>query len=83
MFVGMQSLVFKAQVGRGCVLEPKCVVLGVKVASGRYVPAGAIIRTQTESDTLPEITADYAFRGLNKAVVQVNVQLAAGYNAAR
>src|SRR5207249_34712 len=45
-FVGMQSLVFRAEVGANCVLEPRALVMGVKVAPGRYVPAGSVITTQ-------------------------------------
>lgn len=80
-FIGMQSLVFKSQVGRGCVIEPKSLLLGVHVADGRYVPAGSVIRTQTEADALPAITDDYPFKNLNKGVVYVNTHLADGYNA--
>jgi len=79
-FIGMQSLVFKSEVGKGCVVEPKCLLLGVKVADGRYVPAGSVVRDQFDADQLPEITEDYAFRTLNKGVVHVNVHLADGYN---
>ncbi|MBN1936820.1 MAG: carbonic anhydrase [Anaerolineae bacterium] len=80
-FVGMQSLVFKARVGRGCVIEPKCLVLGVTVADGRYVPAGSVIKTQADADALPIVTDDYVFKNLNKGVVHVNVHLADGYNS--
>ncbi len=80
-FIGMQSLVFKAEVGKGCVVEPKCLLLGVKVPDGRYVPAGSVIKTQFDADQLPQITDDYAFKSLNKGVVHVNVHLADGYNA--
>jgi carbonic anhydrase/acetyltransferase-like protein (isoleucine patch superfamily) len=82
-FIGMQTLVFKAQVGKGCVVEPKCLLLGVKVSDGRYVPAGSVIGSQAEADALPEITEDYAFKHLNEGVLHVNVQLADGYNKAR
>jgi carbonic anhydrase len=78
-FIGMQALVFKASVGRNCVLEPKALVMGVTVADGRYVPAGAIITTQKAADELPLITPDYPLRRLNSAVVRVNTQLATGY----
>jgi carbonic anhydrase/acetyltransferase-like protein (isoleucine patch superfamily) len=81
-FVGMQTLVFKSEVGRGCVIEPKCLVMGVKVPDGRYVPAGTVLKTQAEADALPEITDDYAFKTINQGVVHVNVHLADGYNAA-
>jgi carbonic anhydrase/acetyltransferase-like protein (isoleucine patch superfamily) len=81
-FVGMQTLVFKSEVGKGCVIEPKCLVMGVTVPDGRYVPAGTILKTQAEADALPEITEDYAFKTINAGVVHVNVHLADGYNAA-
>ncbi|WP_017318445.1 gamma carbonic anhydrase family protein [Mastigocladopsis repens] len=78
-FIGMQALVFRAEIGKNCVLEPKALVMGVNVPDGRYVPAGSVIRTQEDADNLPLITPDYALKGLNHAVVHVNVQLANGY----
>ena len=80
VFVGMQALVFKAKVGKHCVIEPGAKVIGVEIESGRYVPAGRVITKQQEADELPGITDDYAFKSLNKGVVHVNVQLADGYN---
>ncbi len=82
-FVGMQVLVFKSQVGKKCVIEPGCILMGVTVADGRYVPAGSVIRTQQQADALPEVTADYPFKDLNKGVVHVNTALAKGYLAAQ
>ncbi|MBI2761317.1 MAG: hypothetical protein HYX51_07835 [Chloroflexi bacterium] len=79
VFVGMQALVFKAEIGEGSVIEPGAKVVGVKVAAGRYVPAGAVITTQAQADALPLITADYAYRTLNDGVISVNTQLADGY----
>lgn len=81
-FVGMQSLVFKSFVGRDCVIEPGCLLMGVTVADGRYVPAGSVIKTQEQADALPVITEDYPFRTLNKGVLHVNTALARGYLAA-
>lgn len=78
-FIGMQALVFKAEIGEGVVLEPAAKVIGVKVESGRYVPAGAVITTQAQADALPSITADYAYRTINDGVIHVNTQLADGY----
>lgn len=80
-FVGMKSLVFKSFVGKGCVIEPGSIVMGVTVADGRYVPAGSVIRTQEEADALPKIDADYPFRTMNQGVVHVNTALAKGYLA--
>lgn len=78
-FIGMQSLVFRAKVGKGCVLEPRSLVMGVTVPDGRYVPAGSVIRTQADADNLPVIDDNYPFKSLNDGVVHVNVSLAAGY----
>lgn len=78
-FVGMQTLVFRATVGRNCVIEPGAKVMGVEVAEGRYVPAGAVITSQDQADALNKITEDYHWRGINDRVVNVNVQLANGY----
>jgi len=80
-FVGMKVLVFKARVGKNCVIEPGAMVVGVTIGDGRYVSAGMILKDQKDADTLPLITDDYPFKDLNKDVVEVNVNLAAGYNA--
>lgn len=81
-FIGMQALVFKAEIGEDVVLEPAAKVVGVTIAAGRYVPTGAVITTQAQADALPVITADYAFRTLNDGVIHVNTQLADGYRGA-
>jgi carbonic anhydrase len=82
VFVGMQALVFRAEVGEGSVIEPAARVIGVNVAAGRYVPAGVVITTQAQADALPVITPDYVYRSLNDGVIHVNTQLADGYRGA-
>lgn len=81
-FVGMQSLVFRSSVGANCVVEPGCILMGVQVAEGRYVPAGSVVKTQAQADALPVITDDYPMKTLNRGVVHVNTALARGYLAA-
>lgn len=81
-FVGMKSLVFKSVVGRFCVLEPGVILMGVRVADHRYVPAGSVVKTQDQADALPEITEEYPLRKMNAGVVHVNKGLAKGYLAA-
>jgi carbonic anhydrase len=81
-FVGMKSLVFKSFVGKNCVIEPGCILMGVTIAAGRYVPAGSVVKTQEQADKLLAVTEDYPFRTLNKGVVHVNTALAKGYLAA-
>jgi len=78
-FVGMKSLVFKASVGKGCVVEPGCIVMGVSVPDGRYVPAGTVLNSQEKANGLPAITDDYPLKSLNKGVVHVNTSLAKAY----
>ena len=79
-FVGMKSLVFRARVGGRCVIEPGCILMGVVVGDRRYVPAGTILKDQTEAEALPEITDDYPLKELNQGVIHVNTALAEGYN---
>jgi carbonic anhydrase len=81
-FVGMKSLVFKSTVGRGCVIEPGAILMGVRVADQRVVPAGSVIVTQAQADALPVMTADYPLKEMNRGVVHVNKALAKGYLAA-
>ena len=81
-FVGMKVLVFKSFVGKNCVIEPGVILMGVKVADGRYVPVGSVIKKQSEADMLPAITHDYPFKDMNKGVLHVNKALAKGYLAA-
>ena len=81
-FVGMKVLVFKSFVGKNCVVEPGVILMGVSVADGRYVPAGSVVKTQADADSLPMITADYPLKDMNKGVLHVNKALAKGYLAA-
>ena len=80
VFLGMQALVFKAHIRKGSVVEPAATVIGVTVPEGRYVKAGSVVTDQKAADRLPRITASYAFRNINKAVVHVNTSLADGYS---
>jgi carbonic anhydrase/acetyltransferase-like protein (isoleucine patch superfamily) len=80
-FVGMQAFVFKSKVGNNVVLEPGVRIFGVTIPDGRYVPLGMIVSNQSVADNLPVITEDYVFVNLNKGVVHVNTNLAAGYNS--
>ena len=81
-FVGMKVLVFKSFIGKNCVIEPGVILMGVKVADGRYAPVGSVIKTQLEADMLPTITADYPMKDMNNGVLHVNKALAKGYLAA-
>jgi len=75
-FVGMQALIFRTEIGDHVVIEPGAKLIGVKVASGRFVPALSVITKQAEADALPKISQEYPYRNLNAGVIRVNVQLA-------
>ena len=79
-FVGMKTLVFRAKFGNNCIIEPGCIIMGVTVEDGRYVPAGTVLKSQKDADNLPVVTDDYPLKNLNKGVVHVNTSLADGYN---
>jgi carbonic anhydrase/acetyltransferase-like protein (isoleucine patch superfamily) len=78
-FVGMKSLVFRSRVGRGCVVEPGSILMGVTIGDARVVPAGTVLRDQLQADSLPRVAEDYPLKSLNQAVVRVNTGLATGY----
>lgn len=82
-FVGMQSLIFRSELGDHVVVEPGAKVIGVSVPSHRYVPIMTVVTTQAQADALPVITDQYAYRNLNHAIVHVNTQLADPQTARR
>lgn len=69
-YVGMQSLIFRATVGKNCVIEPKALVMGVNIADDRYVPAGALITTQAAAEELPCISPSYRGKKREPKVAQ-------------
>ena len=81
-FVGMKSLVFKSRIGKNCVVEPGCIVMGVNVPEGRYIEAGTTLKNQNDADNLPVIDDNYPMKDMNKGVIHVNTALADGYNKA-
>ncbi|OGG46668.1 MAG: hypothetical protein A3F84_07440 [Candidatus Handelsmanbacteria bacterium RIFCSPLOWO2_12_FULL_64_10] len=76
VFVGMQALVFNAEVADGCVIEPGATVMGVRIPPGRYVPASLVVIDQDAAEALPRIHARYSFRGINEKMVIVYTKMA-------
>jgi carbonic anhydrase len=75
-FVGMQSLIFKAIVGKNCIIEPKALIMGVEIGDGRYVPAGALITTQAAANQLPFVNHSYHFKNLSRSVAKADTESA-------
>jgi carbonic anhydrase len=80
VFVGMQALIFRAHIGKGAVIEPGAIIIGVTIPPNRYVSAGKAITDQATADALPMITDSYPFHAIDKAVVHVNHNLAEAYS---
>lgn len=80
VFVGMQALIFNAEVGDGCVIEPGAMVMGVRIPPGRYVPASLVVIDQDAALALPRIHARYPFRGINEKMVIVYTKMAEEYS---
>ncbi|PIY19920.1 carbonate dehydratase [Candidatus Desantisbacteria bacterium CG_4_10_14_3_um_filter_40_18] len=77
-FVGFNSTVFKAIVGKNCaVLHHSLVTNNVKIPDNKCVPSGTVIDSQHLASTLGNITEDVI--ELKKEVVEVNKEFAAGY----
>ncbi|MSS70713.1 MAG: carbonic anhydrase [Candidatus Latescibacteria bacterium] len=79
VFVGMQALVFNADVGDGCVIEPGAMVMGVRIPPGRYVPASLVVIDQDAAEALPGIGPHYPFREINEKMVAACVKMAEEY----
>lgn len=56
VFIGFNAIVFNATIGSGSYISVNALITGgVRIASNRFVPAGAIIDTQHKADTLERI----------------------------
>ena len=79
-FIGMEALVFNAKIGDNVAVGVSATITGgVVIADGRFVPPGAVITTQEQADSLPERVGS-AYEATNTAVIDVNQQLAGGYD---
>jgi carbonic anhydrase/acetyltransferase-like protein (isoleucine patch superfamily) len=80
-FVGFNSIVHSSNIGANCFIGHGARVIGVTITDGKYIPHGAIV-TNSEAvaalNEVPEIHKEF-----NREVVEVNVELAIGYNKPR
>lgn len=59
VFVGFDAIIFNAIIGDGSYISTNAVVTnGVEIAPGRFVPAGAVIDTQSKADALGPVPHD-------------------------
>lgn len=78
-FVGFQSLVFQAVVGKNVYISNYAVVTGkVIIPNNRFVPPGAVIDTQAKADQLGDRPKDAA--EFSKEVMRVNRDFSSSYS---
>jgi carbonic anhydrase len=79
-FVGMKSIIFDAKVGNNVAVEISSTISnGVSIPDNKFVPPGSVILDREEADALPPRIGS-TYENTNLAVVDVNEQLAEGYN---
>ena len=69
VYIGMQSLVFWASVGKDVVVEPDCLIMNVQVNPNVFVPAGLKLTNQKMVGELPPLTRQYRFYGIGLEAV--------------
>ncbi len=80
-FVGMKSLIFNAKVGKRVAIGVSSTVTdGVTIPDNKFVPPGSIITTQAQADALPARVGS-PYENINSFLLDVNQELAKGYNA--
>jgi carbon dioxide concentrating mechanism protein CcmM len=79
-FVGMKSIIFDAKVGNNVAIGISSTISnGVSIPDNKFVPPGSVILDQEQADALPPRIGS-AYENINPAVVDLNEQLAEGYN---
>jgi carbonic anhydrase/acetyltransferase-like protein (isoleucine patch superfamily) len=76
-FIGFGSVVFDCSIGDNCFISHRALVRGVKIASGKVVPDGAVIVRQVEADALEAAKPENTQFALN--VIKTNKLLAISY----
>ncbi len=80
-FIGFRSTVFNSRVGHGCIVMMHCLIQGVEIPPGKYIPSGSIITNQQQADRLPDVMASDAKFAAH--VIHVNDALREGYHCAQ
>jgi carbonic anhydrase/acetyltransferase-like protein (isoleucine patch superfamily) len=76
-FVGFNAVVHASTLGSKCFVAHGAVVIGVKLADGKFVPPATLVDTQDKADALGSIPDN--LKHFNEEVVKVNKEFAASY----
>ena len=79
-WIGMGSVIWRSTVGKNCVVLPRAVVMNVAIPDGRLVPAGVVVDTPAAAAMLEPVDKS-PYKDLNRGIVEVNKELARGYNS--
>ena len=79
-FVGMKSFIFNAKIGKRVAIGVSSTITnGVIIPDNKFVPPGTIVTTQEQANALPSRIGS-PYEKINNAVIDVNKELAKGYN---
>lgn len=76
-FVGFNAVVHASTLGEKCFVSHGAVVIGVKLADGKFVPPATLVDTQHKADSLGYIPNNLKY--FNDEVIKVNKEFAASY----
>ncbi len=76
-FVGFNAVVHASTLGMKCFVAHGAVVIGVKLADGKFVPPATLVDSQDKADGLGPIPDN--LKHFNEEVVNVNKEFAEGY----
>ncbi len=79
VFVGFNTVLFKCDVGKGCVVEHNSVIDGCDLPTRFYVPSTQRIGQNTDLATIPWVTADAS--EFSEDVARTNNWLVQGYKS--
>lgn len=81
-FIGFGTIVHSSTIGCNCYIGHGAKVIGVTIPDGKYVPHGTVIHTPHAVEDLPNVNDKGTnIISFNPEVVEVNEELAKGYNA--
>lgn len=79
VFVGFQSLVYDSKIGNNVMIDHGAKVIGVDIPANKYIPVGAVIRTQYDIEHLQNLDECKDKQSFNQKVLDVNAELVKGY----
>ena len=76
-FIGFNSVVFRTNIGAGCVIRHNCVIDGLDLPQGFHVPPMTNIGPEFDLNLIEKVTPEYAT--FSESVVSANNVLVEGY----